>query len=68
MSNYKSKRIMKKNYIAPAIKVRHANIEQMICLSLETNVGLKYGGEAPDDFNEESVRSRQTNIWSDWEE
>ena len=59
---------MKKYYIAPTIKVRHANMEQMICLSLETNVGIKYGGEAPEDFNEESVRSRQTNIWSDGEE
>lgn len=41
---------MKKTYFAPAVEVVPVQMTQMLCASIESNVGLKYGGETDDDF------------------
>lgn len=43
---------MKKTYLAPTMKVVPLRMQKMLCASIESNVGLKYGGQTDDDFEE----------------
>ena len=43
---------MKKTYLAPTVEVVPVQTTQMLCVSIESNVNLKYGGETDDDFEE----------------
>lgn len=43
---------MKKTYLKPTMMVVPVQINRMLCASIESNVGLKYGGETDDDFEE----------------
>ena len=43
---------MKKTYLKPTMMVVPVQTTQMICVSIESNVGLKYGGKTDDYFNE----------------
>ena len=47
---------MKKIYIAPTMTVVPMKMTQIICASIQSNVGFKYGGETDDDFNEDKMR------------
>lgn len=47
---------MKKTYLKPTMMVVPVKTTQMICVSIESNVDLKYGGETYDKFNEDDIR------------
>ena len=47
---------MKKIYIAPTMTVVPMKMTQIICASIQSNVGFKYGGGTDDDFDEEHMR------------
>ena len=47
---------MKKTYLKPTMMVVPVRITQMLCASIESNVGLKYGGKTDDDFDEDDIR------------
>ena len=48
---------MKKTYIAPTMQVFTMQMTQKLCMaSIESNADLRYGGETPDDFNEDMMR------------
>ena len=47
---------MKKTYLKPTMMVVPVQTTQMICVSIESNVGLKYGGETDKDFDEDDIR------------
>ena len=43
---------MKKTYLKPTMMVVPMKMTQMICVSIESNVDLKYGEQTDDDFEE----------------
>ena len=45
-------RTMKKTYLKPTMMVVPVQTTQMLCVSIESNVDLKYGGQTDDDFEE----------------
>ena len=47
---------MKKTHLKPTMMVVPVQTTQMLCVSIESNVELKYGGETDDDFNEDKIR------------
>ena len=47
---------MKKTYLAPTMKVVHLRMQKMLCASIQSNVGFKYGGGTGDDFEEDDMR------------
>ena len=47
---------MKKTYLKPTMMVVPVQTTQMICVSIESNVNLRSGGEAPSDFDEDDIR------------
>ena len=47
---------MKKTYLKPTMMVDPVRITQMLCASIESNVGLRNGGETPSDFDEDDIR------------
>ena len=47
---------MKKTYLAPTVQVVRIEQSQMLCTSIQSNVGLEYEGETPYDFNEDDIR------------
>ena len=47
---------MKKTYLKPTMMVVPVQTTQMICVSIESNVNLRNGGETPSDFNEDDIR------------
>ena len=47
---------MKKIYIAPTMRVVPMKMTQIICASIQSNVGFKYGGGTGEDFEEDDMR------------
>jgi hypothetical protein len=47
---------MKKTYLAPTMKVVPLRMQKMLCASIQSNVGFKYGGGTGDDFEEDDMR------------
>lgn len=47
---------MKKTYLKPTMMVVPVQTTQMFCVSIESNVELKYGGETDNQFDEEDIR------------
>lgn len=47
---------MKKTYLAPTAQVVRIQQSQMLCTSIQSNVGLKYEGETQDGFDEDDIR------------
>lgn len=47
---------MKKTYLKPTMMVVPVQTTQMICVSIETNVNLRSGGETPSNFDEDDIR------------
>jgi len=47
---------MKKTYLAPTVQVVSIEQSQMLCTSVQSNVGLEYEGYTPDDFDEDDIR------------
>ena len=47
---------MKKTYLKPTMMVVPVQTTQMICVSIESNVNLRSGGETPSDFDEDDIR------------
>ena len=47
---------MKKTYLAPTVEVVPVQTTQMLCVSIESNVTLRSGGETPSDFDEDDIR------------
>ena len=47
---------MKKTYLKPTMMVDSMETTQMLCVSIESNVNLKSGGETPYDFDEDDIR------------
>ena len=47
---------MKKIYIAPTMTVVPMKMTQIICASIQSNVGFKYRGGTGDDFDEDDMR------------
>ena len=47
---------MKKTYLKPTMMVVPLRMQKMLCASIQSNVGFKYGGETDDDFNEDKMR------------
>lgn len=47
---------MKKTYLAPTAQVVRIQQSQMLCTSVQSNVGLKYEGETLDGFDEDDIR------------
>ena len=47
---------MKKTYLKPTMMVVPVQTTQMICVSIESNVQLKYGRETPSNFDEDDIR------------
>lgn len=41
---------MKKTYLKPAMEVVSVQMTQMLCMSVQTNVDLDFGGETPGGF------------------
>ena len=64
---------MKKIYISPYTKTVPIHLTQMICVSADaySNVEFYKGGEAPDDFESDDVRSREFDsslVWNEWDD
>ena len=47
---------MKKTYLKPTMMVVPVQINRMLCASIESNVGLRSGGDTPDGFDEDDIR------------
>ena len=47
---------MKKTYLKPTMMVVPVQTTQMLCVSIESNVGLKYRGETDNYFDEDDIR------------
>lgn len=47
---------MKKTYLAPTVQVVRIEQSQMLCTSVQSNLGLEYEGYTPDGFNEDDIR------------
>ena len=47
---------MKKTYLKPTMMVVPVQTTQMICVSIESNVNLRSGGETPDNFDADDIR------------
>ena len=47
---------MKKTYLKPTMMVVPVQTTQMICVSIESNVDLKYGGQTDKGFDEDDIR------------
>ena len=47
---------MKKTYLKPTMMVVPVQTTQMLCASVESNVNFEYGGETPDEFDEDDIR------------
>ena len=47
---------MKKTYLKPTMMVVLVQTTQMLCVSIESNVNLRSGGETPDGFDEDDIR------------
>lgn len=47
---------MKKTYLAPTVEVVPVQTTQMLCVSIESNVELKYGGQTDINFDEDDIR------------
>ena len=47
---------MKKTYLKPTMKVVPVRMQKMLCASIESNMGLRNGGETPSDFDEDDIR------------
>ncbi len=47
---------MKKTYLKPTMMVVPVQITQMLCASVESNVLFEYGGQTPEDFDEDDIR------------
>ena len=47
---------MKKTYLKPTMMVVLVQTTQMLCVSIESNVNLRSGGETPDGFSEDDIR------------
>ena len=47
---------MKKTYLKPTMMVVPLRMQKMLSASIESNVGLKYGGETDKDFDEDDIR------------
>ena len=47
---------MKKTYLKPTMMVVPVQTTQMICVSIESNVNFRSGGETPSDFDEDDIR------------
>ena len=61
---------MKKIYLAPYTKTVPIQMSKMICESADvmSNVEFNKGGEAPDDFTSDNVRSREFGSSLEWDE
>lgn len=47
---------MKKTYLAPTVQVVRIEQSQMLCVSVQSDAGLRYGEEMPDDFSSDDIR------------
>ena len=47
---------MKKTYLAPTVQVVRIQQSQMLCTSVQSNLGLEYEGFTPDGFNADDIR------------
>lgn len=64
---------MKKIYLAPYTKTVPIQMSKMICESADvmSNVEFNKGGEAPNGFDSDDVRSREFGLsldWSKWDD
>ena len=47
---------MKKTYLAPTVQVVRIEQSQMLCVSVQSTAGLRYGEEMPSDFSSDDIR------------
>ena len=47
---------MKKTYLAPTVQVVRIQQSQMLCTSVQSAEGLRYGEEMPSDFSSDDIR------------
>ena len=47
---------MKKTDLAPTVQVVRIEQSQMLCVSVQSAAGLRYGEEMPSDFSSDDIR------------